>query len=293
VTLLIILVLVTLVLFALFLGGSLVAQGYLYQAPADHLPLRALAGALLVGLFVTFWVWIDKRNPRKYDTFFEFAPYETKTFDEFEAVRWVSPDGTRFKVDAAGNKVEVPVKFHRGVGGKSSTFFDEKTGTEFKMNGVNKTNESFMTAAILVKPEANGEPVRFNARLGPDKRSYAKGDEGRRFDEEKGSRYVQADLLGVMFVPSNMTVFLALVLNLVHFVIWFVAFWLILHFTRGHAFVLAVSFGLITMILVMPLLFRPNRTPPAPQPPPAVAGRNESRIGIVNQATPGLPYTVG
>jgi voltage-gated potassium channel Kch len=37
-----VLLLVTLVLFALFLGGSIVAQGYLYQAPADRLPVRAL-----------------------------------------------------------------------------------------------------------------------------------------------------------------------------------------------------------------------------------------------------------
>ena len=50
-TLLIILFLVTLVLFALFWGGGLVAQGYLYQQPADRLPIRALAGALLVGSF--------------------------------------------------------------------------------------------------------------------------------------------------------------------------------------------------------------------------------------------------
>src|SRR5712691_1077493 len=35
-------------LFALFLGGGLVAQGYLYQQPVERLPLRAIVAAVLV-----------------------------------------------------------------------------------------------------------------------------------------------------------------------------------------------------------------------------------------------------
>ena len=64
VTLLLILFLITLLLFTLFLGGSLVAQGYLYQQPAERLPLRALSGAVLVGAFITIWVSIDRAAPR-------------------------------------------------------------------------------------------------------------------------------------------------------------------------------------------------------------------------------------
>ena len=286
-SLLIVLVLVTLVLFAVFLGGGLVAQGYLYQAPADRLPVRALAGAVLVASFITFWVLLDKRSPRKYDTFFEFAPYTTATFDEFEAVRWVSPDGTRFRVDPSGNKVEVGVKYRRGVGAQSKTFFQEGTNAEFVMNGVNKANESFMVGALKLKPDPNAEPVRFNARLNADGVTYAgkKDIEGRRFDEAGGSRYVQADQIGVLFVPSTGTVVLALFINFLHFVVWFAAFWPILQFTRGHALLLAVAFGIFTMILVMPLLFKPNREKPAAAPPVA---RLESGVwspgsGVGNQ----------
>jgi hypothetical protein len=272
VSLLIVLVLVTLVLFAVFLGGGLVAQGYLYQAPADRFPVRALAGAVLVASFITFWVLIDKRNPRKYDTFFEFAPYTTTTFDEFEAVRWVSPDGTRFRVDPAGNKVEVGVKYKRGVGAQAKTFLEEGTNAEFNTIGFTKTNDSFMVGALKLKPDPNGDAVRFNARLNPDGITYAgkKDIEGRRFDEVGGSRYVPADQIGVLFVPSTGTVVLALLINFLHFVVWFVAFWPILQFTRGHALLLAGAFGIFTMILVMPLLFKPNREKPAPQ---AVAQR--------------------
>ena len=115
-TLLITLVLITLVLFALFLGGGLMAQGYLYQEPASQLPLRALAGAVLAGLFIMMWVMIDRGAPRKYDTFFQFSPYTTSDFSEFEAVRWVSPDGSKLKLDESGKRVESAVKFKKGDG---------------------------------------------------------------------------------------------------------------------------------------------------------------------------------
>jgi hypothetical protein len=289
VTLLIVLVLVTLVLFAVFLGGGLIAQGYLYQAPADRLPVRALAGAVLVASFITFWVLIDKRSPRKYDTFFEFAPYTTTKFDEFEAVRWVSPDGTKFRVDQAGNKVEVSAKYKRGVGAQSKTFFEEGTTAAFEMNGVNKANESYMVGAIRVKPDPNADAIRFDAKLAADKKTYAGGIEGRRFDEEKGSRYIQADQIGTLFVPSTGTVVLALLINLLHFVVWFVAFWPILQFTRGHAFVLTVAFGLFTMILVMPLLFKPNREKPA-APPEAPKAARSQETGDRGQETVKYPF---
>ncbi len=262
-TLLLILFLITLLLFTLFLGGSLVAQGYLYQQPAERLPLRALSGAVLVGAFITIWVSIDRAAPRKYDTFFEFAPYERKEFSEFEAVRWVSPDGTKLKVDPAGNPVEVVVKFKRGTGTKSDVFLEEETGVPFQLNSSGKSGDSYMTAALRVKPTADAEPVRFDAQVESRYRTatktYSTGAEGRRFVEENGSRYVQADELGVLYVPSTTTVVLALFLNFIHFLIWFVAFWAILQFTRGHAFILATVFGLVTMLLLLPLLFKIHR----------------------------------
>jgi hypothetical protein len=272
VTLLLVLVLVTLILFAIFLGGGLIAQSYLYQAPAERLPVRALGAAALVGLFLTMWVWIDAKNPRKYDTFFEFAPYETKNFDEMEAIRWVSPNGSKLKVDGMGNPVEVPVKFKRGVGEKKNTFLDE-AGEPFQLNSTGKTGQSYMTTAIKLKTEPSApEATRFNAQLSKDKKTYVNTIDGRRFIEDRGSRYVQADQLGVIYVPTTGTVVVALFINLMHFVVWFVAFWLILQFSRGHAFLLMVSFGLITMLLVLPLLFGPNRKPkPLEEAPKPVA----------------------
>ena len=56
-------VLVTIALFGLFWGGSLVAQGYFYQNPAERLGIRAAIAALLVGGFLSFWIAIDKKTP--------------------------------------------------------------------------------------------------------------------------------------------------------------------------------------------------------------------------------------
>ena len=191
----------------------------------------------------------------------------TKEFNEFEAIRWVSPDGTKLKLDSSGNPVEVVVKFKKGTGAKASSFVEEKTDAHFQMSSSGTSGDSYMTAAIRAKPGPDDEPVRFNAQLKEDKRSqaktYATGPEGRRFVEEKGSRYLQTDQLGVIYVPSTWAVILALLLNLLHFAIWFVAFWPILQFTRGHALALTAVFGVLTMLLVMPLLFeraRPAKT---------------------------------
>jgi hypothetical protein len=271
VTLLLILVLVTLVLFGLFWGGSLIAQGYLYNQPADQLPLRAAAAALLVGSFLTVWCWIDRRNPGKYDTFFEFAPYSTKEFPEFEAIRWTAVAG-QFKKDEQGNLIETPpTKFKRAPGGKTAVFVEEGSGQPFKLN-----DSRMMTAALLVKVDEAGEPVRFNAVL-KERTSVPQYTDERRFNEVNGSRYIMADetRLGTVFVPSTGVVAAALLLNLAHFAVWFVACWLILRFGWGHALGFATVFGLVTMLLVMPLLFKPNRTPRTPAPAPVAAAVEE------------------
>jgi hypothetical protein len=269
VTLLITLVLITLVLFALFLGGGLVAQGYLYQEPADRLPLRALAGSVLVGLFIMMWVLIDRGAPRKYDTFFQFSPYTTREFTEFEAVRWVSPDGSRLKKDEAGNRVEIVVKFKRGTGSRADKFLEETSGEQFLLSSSNKSGESYMTVALRPKLDPDAEPVRFSAPVKDrgETATYSAPRESLRFIEDGGSRYIQADQLGVVYVPSTWGVVLALFINFVHVLVWFVVFWPILQFTRGHAFVLAIVFSLVTMLALMPLLFERNRPRPGAATP--------------------------
>ena len=244
--------LVTVALFGLFWGGSLVAQGYFYQNPADRLPLRAAVAALLVGLFIGFWVNLDKKVPGKYDTFFAFSGESSREFSEFEAVRWQFDPATKgLKKDAQGNPTETAVKFKRVPGGKTPTFVEEPGGKKFTIN-----DNEMMTAALLVKDEG-GPPAKFKAQL--KNGNYLSDHNERRFVEENGGRYIMHARPGVMHVPSGGVVALALLLNFALFAVWFVAFWPVLRFSAGHAFGFAVIFGLIMMLLVLPLLFKPNR----------------------------------
>ncbi|MCS7022354.1 MAG: hypothetical protein NZ703_07680 [Gemmataceae bacterium] len=266
--------LLVVILLALFWGGGLVAQGWWYQDIARYFPLRAAGAALLVGSYLTLWTALDRRSPGKYDTLFEFTAEERVPFNEFDAIRWVTSVSSKLKTDEKGQPVEVAVPFRRKQGSRTEQFIAEKTGEPFRLNGVDRAGESFMTVALLIRLEPQGEPVRFNALLQEDSRgnkTYVSGPEGRRFVEAGGNRYILADQIGTVYVPTPGVVAAALFLNLAVFIVWFVALWAILQFQAGHAAGLTLALGFATLLLVMPLLFKPNRQPAAAGPPPAAA----------------------
>jgi hypothetical protein len=152
----------------------------------------------------------------------------------------------------------VTVKFKKGTGSKANTFVEEGTSDAFQLNSSGRTGEAYMTAAIRARPDPDAEPVHFNAQLKGDPSTtvtYKSGLEGLRFIEENGSRFIQAHQLGLVYVPSTGAVIVALLLNFLHFLIWFIAFWPILQFTRGHSFILMTVFALLMMLIVLPLLF--------------------------------------
>jgi hypothetical protein len=283
VTLLLTLVMVTMGLLALFWGGGLVAQGYLYQQPAERLPLRSALAAVLVGLFITLWVWIDQRNPKKYDTFFEFSGESSRPFHEFDAIRWQEKEQVKDKIvarkDDKGQPVERVMKVKQSSGAKGAPFIDEATSKPFQLSGAfPPDNARLMTVALRVKLD-DGPPVRFNAVLVKDDKTGAVGYPigERRFIEENGSRYVRLDELGLMFTPTPGVVFTALLLNFLLFVVWFAALWPVMRFSWGHALGFTAIFGLVTMLLIMPLLFKPNRTPKAPGVEAVWVGDTECR----------------
>jgi hypothetical protein len=257
-------------LFALFLGGGLLAQGYLYQNPAERMPLRALGGAGLVAGFIAFWMWIDQRAPGRYDTFFNFSPHTTVEFNEFEAVRWSGGSDGKFRLDAGGKPIETTVKFKRTPGSKGQ-FLEEGTGTPFSRSSSTSGGTSYATGAILVKGPDDPAPVRYNATMKEDPKTKTKTYTPElKFEEEKGSRYVLADSMGTLFVPSTGTVVGALLLNFMLVVVWLVAFWPILRFSLSHALIFTASLAIITLLAIMPLLFKQNRiVKPAPGAPPA------------------------
>ncbi len=256
-------------LFALFLGGGLIGQGYLYQQAASKMPVRALVAALLVAGFVTLWVRIDKGSPGRYDTFFNFTAFTSTEFNEFESVRW-SAGADNSIVEANGKPVETVAKYKR-AGTKGAPFVEEGTGTPFAKTGT-ASNGRYLVAALRVKGPDDAEPVRFNATFkdGPNAKvkTYAPD---LRFVEEKGSRYVEAGQLGTLFVPSTGTVVVSLLLNFTLLVVWLVAWWVAMRFSVGHSLMFTAVLAAVTMLALMPVLFKPNRAPKAPAAPTAPA----------------------
>ncbi len=272
--------LVTVGLFALLWAVAAVAQAYVYQQPADRLPARAAVAAALVGGYVIFWVAVDRKHPGEYDNILAFAGYTTSTFDEFDAVRWEADPAVRnkveFKKDPAGKPAETVTRFKR-TGKTPPRFTDEKTGKEFILS-----DGGGLTAAVILKPDPQAAPVRFNAGFKEDARGktyWPKGNDGRRFVEENGSRYVSLDQPGVLYIPSAATVFFAILINLGMFAVWFAAFWPVLRFGAGFAALLSLAFAVFTIFVVMPVLFKPGREPKPPEEAVAVGTQQPADAG--------------
>jgi hypothetical protein len=253
---------------ALFLGGSIIAQGMLYERTADRIPLRAIVGGLILGGFLTFWASIDKKKPGQYDTFFNFAPYTTTEFQEFEAVRWIGTGDGKLRTDANGKPEEVIVKFKRATAAKDAKFLEEGNNEAFKLNGSTSTGAQYMVGAIRVKGPTDNEPVRYNALLKDESKAKVPTyTQERKFVEDKGSRYVEFVQLGTLFVPSSGIVAISLLLNFTLLLLWFVVAWPVLRYTVTHSLGIAIVGTLVTMLALMPLLFKFARDPkPAPAP---------------------------
>ena len=245
----------TLAFTAAFWGLSLFLQGYLYSMPASRLPLRALTAGLAVACFLTMWTYFNTRadSENKYGTFFEFNPTGAKEIKEFEAVRY-----------GVSTKAETTVPFKLQAGTRDPKFVDDG-GKEFKLADA---GGGYVTVALMV-PDPDGKRSRFDAEMRDEPRvGKVYSTENRLFKEKGGSRYLEGETPNQVFAPSSGTLFLAMALNILMFVAWFIAFWPILQYLTGHAIGLSLVFGVLTMVVLMPLLFKLNKLK---APPPAVA----------------------
>lgn len=248
---------VTLAGFAVFWGLSLFLQKYLYQEPADKLVLRAAVAGLLLGCFLTAWVYINTRadGENKYGAIHQFSPNDVSgPVPKFQAVR-----------SYPNAKKEETVAFERQTVGGGQQYLN----ADRKPFAVNSGD--FITTALIL--DDGGRPVRYEAVMndkgvyvGTDKYTFREKDGGRTV--ELTNPYNSAEPVTVSS-PSGGVVFLALLLNVLHLAVWFVCFWPVLRFGLGHALGLATVFTAVATILLMPLLFQANPVPKLP-PPAAV-----------------------
>jgi hypothetical protein len=252
VALLLTLVITTLVLTALFWGGGLVLQGWLYSEPATRFWQRALAAGAGVALFLTFWCWVNGRSGGKVDTLFNFSQYDTQEITQFESVR-----KTR-----SGEEV---FSYHRAPSARGSASFVGGRRGQPVPTPWSRSDADAKVVALLVQEEGKDKPTRFETQL--DNGNFPPG-EVRYIDKETG-RYISADNLGEIVRVRGGLVFWNFVLNLLHFGVWLAALWFGLRFSFGHAFGLALICWLAMELVVLPVMFQQTRPTPSPAAPTA------------------------
>ncbi|HEY2786200.1 MAG TPA: hypothetical protein VGJ05_14635 [Fimbriiglobus sp.] len=238
----VILLIVVAALFVLFWALSAFFQAYLYNEPTKHLPARAAIAALVVGGLIGVWTYANAKSDRKgkYGPLHDFDSTNSTEVYEFTAVREYPYDK-----GPDGKPKEVKSTFRRAEKQKSGTFLEDKTGKPFQLN-----TGTFKTEELEVK-EADGKIAHFHAET--DSRGNYTPD--KRFSERGSKRYVDGDAPEAIYAPSTKAMVYAILLNVLSYVAWLVAFWLIMRFAFAHALGLAVVFGLLTMLVVAPLLF--------------------------------------
>jgi hypothetical protein len=251
--------------------GSVWLQGYVYSEPAAGLGWRAAATGGALMLFLAIWCFLDYRALRggaadlPLDTLARFSPTETYPVTHWKYF-WA------VKKDAAGKEVESKYVWEPVGRFGAGQYIDQETHKPWsrEANG--------LTQAVLI--EENGQKVRFNLELPPG--GKFKADEKARYVEDDGEHRVltEDDVRTGQMTRFRFGLFVAnIFLNLVHFALWFVCFWLLLRFQWPHALGLALVFWVVTMFAVLPPLLdqtkaaagaRPAQTTAfAPFAPPA------------------------
>jgi hypothetical protein len=227
--------------FAIVLGFSLFLQAYLYNAPVEKIYLRALVGGLAVAIFLTGWTYINTRADRenKYGAIHEFKPTGMTDINKFEAIR------------RNRSKVETTVAYSKLAGERE--FRSDVDKSLFRVN-----TSDYITVAFLVKEEGKAEPTRFDAVLDGELMYDAKLEK-KTFQEKGGPRLIEEDGIGVIVAPSGGVIFIAILINVLHLVVWFAVFWFVMKFTWPHALGLATVLAVVLTLVAMPLIFSMNK----------------------------------
>lgn len=249
--------------FAMFWGLSLFLQRYWYNEPADKLPLRAAVAGLLLGCFLTAWVYINTRadGENKYGVIHQFSPNDVST----PVTKFVAE---RKKLDTNLKPVgDEAVTFERQLTDNGQRYLPTSPKPAGEPKPFAVTAPGYYTHTLVL--EHDGKPVRYEAVMN-DKQQYqgtkytfADKAGGRTIEMSRGLEADPAEPLQVVS-PSGGAVFLALGLNVLHFVVWFAIFWPVLRFSLGHALGLAFVYFAMSTVLLMPLLFQMNALPKAP-----------------------------
>jgi hypothetical protein len=228
-------------------GLSVFFQGFLYNTRADRLPLRAAAGGLALGLFLSLWTFANVKAdfPNKYGTLLEFQTVGETPVQQFKAVRYY-PNA----------KEEQAVTYGRLPPGRPVTFGEVKPdGTPDETKPYRLNDSQYLTTAIVLQEKDKPEG-RFETELTETKAGKTYKDPDKIFREKGSTRFLHGENPDKVSAPSRGSMFGAIALNLLNFVVWYLILWLALRYSVLHSVGLAFVAGIATMVVLMPLLFQ-------------------------------------
>ena len=227
--LLLLLLLTFLVLAALLAALTGLMQAMLYETVQADLRWRAPAAAAAVTAYLGLWSLCN------------YAAAEPGQTDlPFDNI-------FNFTSELVSDR---PVERFTAISGNTQTVYtiQQITGAVPKQEYYGPDRQKWSAAAarnvqtIVVK--LDDKDVRFNA------------DEGHaHYVEEGGRRYLDTEAFGRITTPRGGGSFVRVLLNVLHFAVWFICLWLLLRFQWPHALGLAAALWLV-MTFVVPYLFR-------------------------------------
>ncbi|MFL5246014.1 MAG: hypothetical protein ACJ8FY_28420 [Gemmataceae bacterium] len=208
-----------------FWVGSLFIQGYFYETSSADLHWRAPAAAGAVTLFIAFFCLLAKKY--EVNTLFEFTSADETKFDQFDSIR-NGKETHYIKDKSKGKFVEVQ---------------DRNRGWEWN------TSEGVVDSLIV--KEGDQRTV-FKADLTPEGRPKDGGKIVRFVEEGGKGRFITTDPFGVITTPRPGLTLLVLLINFLHFLVWFLAIWLLLEYQWPHALLLALPFWAAMTLIALP-----------------------------------------
>ncbi len=267
-----ILLLTFLVVMALLWGGTRLIQAALYEQPEPDLYWRAPAAAAAITAFLGVWAlsnYMAAEPGQKvavgeapFDTLFNFT---TEKMTERPVPGFTALRGKE-REEYVARDVGRPLPEYRGP---SNKLWTPRRGLDVD--------------AILVKQ--GDKEVTFKPKVvetGPGKEKYVE-----RFVQDGGKSYLDSESFGRISTPRGGGSFVRVLLNVLHFAVWFAALWLLLRFQWPHALGLAVALWLV-MTFVAPYLLMAGANAKAERPAPA--GTASSRLRLSARAV--APYDV-
>jgi hypothetical protein len=214
-------------------AGTLFIQGYMYSEPVSGISWRAPTVGAVAGLFFGLWCWIEAKAPGRYDVLWNFSPREVQEFDQFWSERTNGPSKTE-------------ILYRKEHDNRGRVEYRDADGHIWR-----RSDNGMMTAIIV---EEDGRKTRFEAPLNPDGTFKIVPNEPLQYHEIGGGRVMTDGGLGQVTRTRSSLLWGNLLLNLVHLLVWFLAFWLLLEFQWSHALGLAAIFWLIFALTVWPVL---------------------------------------